>query len=419
MIQRVKGTQDFIDLTLFNFIFKQSKKHLLEYNFSEIIVPVLENIELFKRTLGLHTDVVNKEMFIVQPKNNEDESICLRPEATAPVVRAFVENNIEQIPWKAFTYGPMFRYERPQKGRYRQFNQISIEIIGSKAINQDALLIKMLDQLFKKKFLLDNYAILVNFLGCYQDRSNFNEILKKFLETVSDKICQNCNDRKDKNPLRIFDCKNPECQEVYKNAPTTTDHLCPECANEWKLLTTTMELISISFKHAKNLVRGLDYYDKTVFEFVSSNLGAQNAFCAGGRYDRLVHDISQKIDQPAVGAAIGVERLMLLIEPIKDKLAIEPKAPLYLILPLSEKQQLLGLLISNQLHFNNITCDILLDESSVKNLMRKANKLGAKFVLIIGDDEQNSHEVTIKNMVTGQEERIKQTELVNYIQQKQ
>lgn len=413
MITKVKGTQDFIDLTLFNFIIAQAGKHLNEYNFQQISTPILEHTELFKRSLGLHTDVVSKEMFIIESRS--EDSICLRPEATAPTVRAFIENSIQQVPWKVFSYGPMFRYERPQKGRFRQFHQINIEIIGSKSISQDALLIKMLDMLFTEKFLLDNYSILINFLGCYDDRANFNIILKNFLETVSDKVCSDCKERKEKNPLRIFDCKKPDCIEIYKNAPHTADYLCKQCEAEWNLLKKTLELISVRFVYAPKLVRGLDYYDKTVFEFVSSTLGAQNTFCGGGRYDRLVKEISEKEDQPAVGCAIGVERLIILLDEIKNKLPISRQAQLNLILPLSEKQQTLGLLLLERLHTNGITSDILLDEHSIKNLMRKANKIGAKFCLIIGDEEQDANEVTIKNMITGEQIKIKHDNIIEYL----
>ncbi len=421
MIQRVKGTQDFIDMRLFNFVISQIQKHLQEYNFTQISTPILEHTELFKRTLGLHTDVVSKEMFLIENKSASDpeDSICLRPEATASTVRAFLENGITELPWKVFISGPMFRYERPQKGRFRQFHQTNLEIIGSKSINQDALLIRMLDRLFKDKFLLDNYAILINFLGCYEDRNKFNQELKKFLEQITDKLCQNCLERKDKNPLRIFDCKNPSCKEIYLKAPKTIEHLCKDCDAEWKQLQTTLELTSVSFAHSSNLVRGLDYYDKTVFEFSSADLGAQNAFCGGGRYDRLVSEISQeKYNQPAVGAAIGIERLLLLVEMFQNKLPIPELPSLYLIIPLSKDQQLLALLLANQLSSNNITHDILFDDVSVKSLMRKANKMGAKFCLILGSQEQENHEVTVKDMTLGTEQKIKQINLVDLIKKK-
>ncbi|MFI5333516.1 MAG: histidine--tRNA ligase, partial [Candidatus Babeliales bacterium] len=289
MISRVKGTQDFLDLSLFNAIVDQCKRQAAVYGFTEIATPILEHTELFKRSLGLHTDVVNKEMFIIQTssENDESESICLRPEATASIVRAFVENHVQQTPWKVFTYGPMFRHERPQKGRYRQFHQISLEIIGSAAVAQDVQLIKMLDRFFSEKLLCSNYALHINYLGCAQDRAAYTATLKKFLDSVSNYLCPLCTERKEKNILRIFDCKNPNCQQVYTKAPHITDALCTACATEWHQLQEQLSLLSVSYHHNPTLVRGLDYYSKTVFEFVSGNLGAQNAFCAGGRYDQL------------------------------------------------------------------------------------------------------------------------------------
>lgn len=414
MISKVKGTQDFLNLELYNFIINQTKKHLEEYNFKEIMLPIIEHTELFQRSLGTFTDIVSKEMFVINTK--DEESICLRPEATACVVRAFIENHINLLPWKIFTYGSMFRYERPQKGRFRQFHQVSIEIIGSKSIYQDALFIKMLDKLFSEKLFLDNYAVQINFLGCYEDRKKFEQELKNFLEKINDKICKNCFERKDKNPLRIFDCKIIECQKIYANAPKTTDVLCKECKNEWKTLQESLELISVSYIHNSALVRGLDYYDKTVFEFTSANLGAQNAFCGGGRYDRLVSDISSKQqNQPAIGAAIGIERIMILLETIKEKLPLKNERPLNLILPLSEKQNVIALLLLNQLHHLGVTADILLEELSVKSLMRKANKMGAKFLFIIGEEEQSKREVTLKNMLNGQEQKVPMTDIENFL----
>src|SRR5579871_6163185 len=199
MFLRIKGTQDLLDLTLFNFIIEQFKRHMRTYHFTEIATPIIEPSALFKRSLGTETDVVSKEMFIIAPRTAEDEEICLRPEATAPVARAFVENAVDQAPWKVFTWGPMFRYERPQKGRYRQFHQISIEVIGSAASAQDVEFIKMLDRFFHERLAINNYAILINYLGCAQDRAAYEVRLKKFLDSVSG-ICDLCMARKDKNP---------------------------------------------------------------------------------------------------------------------------------------------------------------------------------------------------------------------------
>ncbi|MEX2438202.1 MAG: ATP phosphoribosyltransferase regulatory subunit, partial [Candidatus Babeliales bacterium] len=227
MFSRVKGTRDLLDLSLYNFIVTQAKKQLQKYNFIEIATPILEPIDLFKRSLGLHTDVVGKEMFTLEVgAEDKKETIVLRPEATASTVRAFIEAGIDQVPWKVFSVGPMFRHERPQKGRYRQFHQINMEIIGAASISQDAHFIKMLDRLFKDHLSLKDYALVINFLGCPEDRKKYREKLYAFLEKKSAKLCAPCLERKDANIMRVFDCKNPACQELYQKAPYIAAHLC-------------------------------------------------------------------------------------------------------------------------------------------------------------------------------------------------
>lgn len=416
MIPRVKGTQDFLDLTLFNYVLDTSKKHLATYNFAEIATPIVEYTELFKRTLGTHTDVVSKEMFIMASRSgDEEDSICLRPEATAPIVRAFIEDHAQTTPWKVFTVGPMFRYERPQKGRYRQFHQISMEIIGSASVAQDAQFIKMLDRLFHEKFKTNNYAVHINYLGCHSDRQAYEKTLKKFLDSVAGSLCANCNERKEKNVLRVFDCKVATCQKIYENAPVITDSLCEQCAREWQQLQDALDMLSVSYAPQPKLVRGLDYYTKTVFEFLSGNLGAQNAFCGGGRYDQLVSMLGGKEDQPSIGAAIGIERLMIMLELIKETLPLPQPAPLHAVLPLSEKQQTLALILADVLQREGLATEALLEGGSLKSMMRKANKLGAKFCLLLGDEEQQKNEVTIKNMVTSEEIRVPQVEAVKHL----
>lgn len=412
MFTRVKGTQDFINLTLFNFIVASAQEHLKLYHFTQITTPIIEHTQLFIRSLGVQTDVVSKQMFIVETK--DEEHICLRPEMTAPTVRAFVDNAITTMPWKVFSWGPVFRYERPQKGRYREFNQINIEIIGSHAITQDAQLIMMLDRFFHEKLLLNNYALLINFLGCFEDRAAYKELLRDFLNGITG-LCETCMHRKDTNILRIFDCKNVNCQAIYEDAPYITNSLCTTCASEWKQIQENLELLSVSFSHKPTLVRGLDYYNKTVFEFVSKNLGAQDTFAGGGRYDQLVGQIGGKEDQPAIGAAIGIERLLLLLEPMQDTLPMQQPPALYVIAPLAHEQQMLAVLLADHMRANNLCVEVLLEGDSVKSMMRKANKLGAAFVLMIGQEEQEAHQVTIKNMITGEQERIPQTEVVSYL----
>lgn len=413
---RVKGTNDFLDLTLSNFVLDQIKKHLTVYAFYQIETPVIEHTELFKRTLGLHTDVVSKEMFIIKSHGADDEqdSMCLRPEMTAPMVRAFVENGVQTTPWKVFEIGPCFRYERPQKGRFREFHQVSIEVIGSISVAQDVQMIKMLDRLFHEVLKFNNYALQINYLGCPPDRAKFKEKLKKFLDEQSG-ICANCQERKEKNILRIFDCKVPECQKIYENAPHIIDSLCKPCEAEWKQLQNDLELLSVTFVVQPKLVRGLDYYNKTVFEFVSGGLGAQNAFCGGGRYDQLVTQIGGKSDEHSVGAAIGLERLLMILEPYKNVLPLPQQPKLHVIMPLSKAQQTLALLIADELQAVGLCTEVLLEDASIKSMMNKANKLGAAYVLLLGEDEQQQNEVTVKNMLTGAQERIAQAALVSYL----
>lgn len=413
MIQKIKGTQDFLDMTLFNFILGTVRTHLRSYHFHEVSTPIIEPLDLFVRSLGEETDVVSKEMFLLEAAEDKDR-ICLRPEGTAPIVRAFIENGIQTTPWKVFACGPMFRYERPQKGRYRQFNQITMEVIGSSSVSQDAQFLTMLDRLFAETFKLDSYALVINYLGCHLDRSKFKQTMYTFLNSVQDKLCANCTVRKEKNILRVFDCKNPICQELYTKAPVITNHLCAECDAEWKQLQRTLNVLSVAYSIKPSLVRGLDYYGKTVFEFVSGNLGAQNAFCAGGRYDSLVKELGGKEDQPSLGAAIGIERLMLMLETIQDRLPIPQLPALHVVIPFDPEQQSLALLIADELHAAKLCAEVLFD-GSFKSRLKKADKLGATYVLLIGDQEQQARQVMIKNMQKGTEEKVDQDALVAYL----
>lgn len=413
---RIKGTQDFLDLSLYNFFIKKAKDHMRLYHFSEIATPLIEPVELFQRSLGEQSDIISKEMFLIDSGENKEERICLRPEGTAPAVRAFIENNVQQTPWKIFLYGPMFRYERPQKGRYRQFQQFSMEVIGSAAIAQDAQFIKMLERFFHETLQLNSFTIDLNFLGCLDDRRAYRDVLYKFLMSPkAANICETCKVRREKNIMRVFDCKSPVCQEIYKDAPYIADHLCAGCASEWQELQDELELLSVSFSYRPSLVRGLDYYSKTVFEFSSGLLGAQNAFCGGGRYDMLAKELGAKEDQPSIGAAIGIERLLLLLETIKDRLPIEQEPALHLIIPLGAEQKKLGLLLADELQAQGLVTDILLEGSSVKSMMREANKMGAAYCLILGEEEQKAGTVTVKNMVTGAQESIAQIAVASYL----
>ena len=418
MIQKVRGTRDILDTTLFHFTITTIKKHIELYHYNHIELPIIESVDLFKRSLGTETDVVSKEMFIVSSSSQEggEESICLRPEATAQTVRAFVENGIQLTPWKVFSIGQMFRYERPQKGRYRQFYQFNIECIGTSAIEQDVRFITMLDRLFTNRFKFENYALHINFLGTPQERAEFKDVLKIFLESKSE-ICDTCKKRKDTNILRVFDCKSPQCQNIYEDAPQLVDYLKEESQQEWETLQNRLQELSVSYVYNPRLVRGLDYYNKTVFEFTSPDLGAQSAFCGGGRYDSLVSAIGGKEDKPSLGAAIGIDRIMLLLEMVQNNLTLPQKPAVHAVIPLSPDQHGLALQLADQLVAHGICTETLFD-GAAKNMMKKAHKIGATTCLVLGEQEQADGTVTVKNMVTGEQQIMKQTEVVSFLKGK-
>lgn len=413
MFFRIKGTQDNLDCRFVQGVLQIVMHHLANYNFQQISTPIIESTTLFERGLGIATDVVGKEMFTVESKSDR-EQICLRPEMTAGTVRAFVEQQGSLVlPWKVFSYGPVFRYERPQKGRYRQFHQVSIESLGTSSVMYDAFFISMLDTLFAEKLSIENYVLQINFLGQQEDRDIFKAHLYEFLTTHASILCATCIQRKDTNILRVFDCKNETCSNLYKTAPQIVDHLTPESKREWELLCQQLHQLSVTFTHNPYLVRGLDYYNKTVFEFIGTTLGAQNTFCGGGRYDTLATQLGSKEQVPAVGAGIGVERLLMLLEDQQAKFEI-PKRSLVCIIPCQNEHNGTALLIADSLQAGGVCVDVLLDEASLKSKIRKANKLQAMYVAVIGDDEQAGNYVTIKNMVTGKDDKISQANLADF-----
>ena len=413
MFFRIKGTQDNLDCRLVEGVLRTIMQHLANYNFQQVSTPIIESTSLFERGLGMQTDVVSKEMFIVQAKSDR-EQICLRPEMTAGTVRAFVEQQGSLVlPWKVFSYGPVFRYERPQKGRFRQFHQVSIESLGTSSVMYDAFFISMLDSLFAEKFSIENYVLQINFLGQQNDRDIFKTHLYAFLSEHESTLCATCIQRKDTNILRVFDCKIDACIDLYKNAPKIVDHLTPESKLEWDMLCQQLHQLSVTFTHNPYLVRGLDYYNKTVFEFIGTTLGAQNTFCGGGRYDTLATQLGSKEEVPAVGAGIGMERLLMLLEGSQDKFSIA-KRPLVCVVPCQAEQNGTALLIADHLQAAGVCVDVLIDEASLKSKLRKANKLQAVYVAVIGADEQIGNYVTIKNMVTGGDEKVFQADLATF-----
>ncbi len=417
MFLKVKGVVDNLcDMAYWNGVQKKIEAHLQRYNFSKIEVPTLEHVSLFQRGLGLETDVVSKQMFIIASKNSSDtDPLCLRPEATAGTMRAFLEKQATlSTPFKVYSYGSMFRYERPQKGRLREFHQMNLEIIGADSNMHDVLLIKMLHTLFAEELNLTNFVLKLNYLGTTQDRQAYVQALTEFLNPQQATLCDTCIIRLKTNVLRILDCKSEECQKLIFHAPTIDDFFSENTKQEWQTLQQTLEILSVNFIHDKQLVRGLDYYNKTVFEFVSTDLGAQNSFCGGGRYDGLAQQLDSKKEVPALGCAIGMERLLLILEPQKNTLS-EPKLPLIVVIPCEAAQQNLALFMADNLQAQGKCVDIVFEGSSLKSKMKKANTLGAAYVLLLGQEEQQTNTVTIKNMTTGIEEKVLQIDAYRHV----
>jgi len=422
MIGKVKGTQDLFDLALYQKVVSLIRLHMQLYHFTEIQTPLLEHVSLFTKTLGAHTDVVTKEMFTIKPRyqdQEEENTICLRPEATAGVMRAFLENHVQQTPWRVFLIGPMFRYERPQKGRLRQFHQWNIEIIGEQSILADAELIIMLDRFFHEQLHMNNYTVQVNFLGCKEDREKHHTALSEFVKSIDQSsLCSNCIQRSTHNLLRIFDCKEESCQKIYQNGPKTTDMLCTNCLAEWNIFCHVLSILSVSIVHNPSLVRGLDYYTKTVFEFVGHHgLGAQSTFCGGGRYDELANVLGNKEAYPSLGAGIGIERLLMMLEPYKDQLKTEKQPPFIMILPYDQEQNAIAFLCADELRAAGITCEILFDRS-VKSRMRRADREQCDYLFFIGSTEQEQQSAMVKDMKSGEQQLVKMIDVVQFLQLK-
>lgn len=405
MIKRVRGTQDFLDMCNHDTLAAHVHDHFSRAGFTHIQTPIIELESLFKRSVGEHTDVVSKEMYTFS--TNDRETLCLRPEATAGIIRAFLENNVIQRPWQVFTEGPVFRHERPQKGRWRQFSQTSFEVVGTDDLAQHVGFLATLNDFFAHSIGLQDFVLHLNFLGTADDRKAHREALKGFLQTHHEAICATCQTRASTNPLRIFDCKNETCQALYKQAPIITNHLSDHSATRWKKAQEWCSLLSINYIVNPFLVRGLDYYNELVFEFTSPHLGAQSAFCGGGAYD-LSHAFELSVPLPSIGAAFGTERLLMTIEAEK-RFTIPDKKLLYAIVVADESLALLGLMALQALH--RAGKQAVLCAGGFKKGLKKASSLYAHFAILIGEEERNGSFVTVKNLETGDQERVAQDAL--------
>lgn len=368
------------------------------YGFSEIKLPIVEKTELFLRSIGETTDIVEKEMYTFPDRHGD--LLTLRPEGTASAVRAYIEHKLYTSPVTRLYYvGPMFRYERPQKGRYRQFYQIGAEVLGEDNPKADAEAISMLMGLFGN-LGLDGVELQINSLGCSECRPAYKAKLLEFLSSRRGALCENCQRRIDTNPLRALDCKSAGCIEATKDAPSIVDSLCPDCSAHFDKVQRYIKLSGLAPKVNPRMVRGLDYYTKTTFEITATGLGSQNTVAAGGRYDGLVSELGGP-KTPCFGFAIGVERTALIL---KEKGV--PSKPVTVFIPLGEEAEKKGIELLRRWRGSGIRVVEEFSEGPLKNRMKRADRLGARYAVILGDEELKEGMVTIKDMSTATQEKL-------------
>jgi histidyl-tRNA synthetase len=369
------------------------------FNFEEIRLPILEKTELFSRSIGEATDIVEKEMYTFVEKQ-----ITMRPEATASLLRAYIEHGlyVQRPVQRLFTIGPMFRHERPQQGRLRQFHQMDVEVIGSANARVDAELIAMGSMLLVELGLCVNLEI--NSLGCQDCRPGFRAALLSFLESRQGSLCDDCKRRSATNPLRVLDCKNPECRRIVEDAPSIHEHLCSECATHFLGVQEGLNQLGIAYSLNKFMVRGLDYYCRTTFEFITADLGSQSAICAGGRYDGLVEQLGGP-KMPGIGFAMGMERLILLLLKKKERLDFPEKIDLF-IAGLGEAASRLTFSLVHSLRKKGARVAMDLDCRGLKSQMKQADKAAARYVLMIGDAELAKDTGMLRDMTTQEQREI-------------
>lgn len=378
------------------------------YGFYEMRTPVFEHTELFQRGVGETTDVVQKEMYTFEDKGGR--SITLRPEGTAGAVRSFLQNGLfnEPMPQKIYYLTSCYRYEKPQAGRLREFHQFGVESFGAGTSAADAEIISLGNEIFN--YLgIENLSLEINSIGCPQCRAEYHKALKKYFEGHIDELCDTCKGRLDKNPMRILDCKSPVCSEIAKNAPKIIDYLCDECSEHFALVKNYLTAMNIDFTVNPQIVRGLDYYTRTVFEFVSNEIGAQGTVCGGGRYDGLVEEMGGS-PLPACGFAIGIERLLLLMDAQKVEFPERKKCDLFIV-SIGDKANIKACQMAVDLRNEGLSAQFDTVGRSVKAQMKYANKINALYTLVLGESELETGKVKLKNMSDGIEEEL---ELQNF-----
>jgi histidyl-tRNA synthetase len=400
-ITKIKGVADLFspDSTVFSFLEQTAREVFGRYGYRELRIPIMEKTDLFARSIGEETDVVQKEMYTFPDRKGR--SLTLRPEATAGVMRAYIENNrqAEHEVDRLFTFGPMFRYERPQKGRMRQFHQLDVEIIGTDRPQADAELLLMLTA-YLKAIGLSRLTVEINSLGCAGCRPAYRESLDSFLAGIDEAVlCHDCLRRKDTNPLRVLDCKQEGCKTAVQNAPTLPESFCEYCEANYTAVKGLLKASGVDFVENPRLVRGLDYYVGTTFEVVSGEIGAQTAVAGGGRYDGLIKQLGGP-DVPGVGFALGMERLAMLLE------GIEPEPLDFYLAAIDEAGLDTVVLTAEKLRQAGLKGEIAYDARSMKSRMRSANKSGARYALLLGTDEMDAGTIMVKNMESGEQESV-------------
>lgn len=384
------------------------------YGYREIRTPVFEHTELFLRGVGDTTDVVQKEMYTFLDKG--DRSITLKPEGTAGAVRSYIENGLSNIPQpvKMFYLTPVFRYERPQAGRLREHHQFGVEVFGAASAALDAEIISLALTVFKT-LGVENLRLNINSIGCSQCRPAFNEALVAYISDNAEHMCPTCQDRIKRNPLRVLDCKSEQCKKIVADAPRIIDHLCPECEAHFKELQDTLTLLGIEFKVNPLIVRGLDYYTKTVFEIISDHIGSQGTVCGGGRYDKLVGTLGGP-ETPGAGFGMGLERLLMVMESQGIEIPQPALTDVY-IAAIGERALAQSRVITYQLRAEGVKADCDYMNRTLKAQMKYANKANASYVVIIGDDELDKGIYKLKNMRTGEEDEVSFDRLVQKVKE--
>lgn len=413
MINIPKGTKDVLPAQSYKwqFIEETARSVAKAFNFREVRTPVFEHTELFQRGVGETTDVVNKEMYTFEDKGGR--SVTLKPEGTAGVARAFIENGLASSPMPVKTYyiTPAFRYERPQAGRLREFHQFGFEAFGSASAETDAEIIfaasSFLDKLGVKGVKLE-----INSIGCPICRNEYNKALKNYFAPHLETMCPTCRTRYEKNPLRMLDCKEEGCKKITAGAPQILDYLCEDCKTHFEKVKSLLTGLGLEYTVNSRIVRGLDYYTRTVFEFLSGEIGSQSAVCAGGRYDNLLSQLGGN-PLPAIGFAAGIERLLLLMENTGVAFPEEQK-PLIYLAGMDESSRALCFKIAAELREKGVCAEIDLMARSVKAQLKYADKIGAKHVAVIGESEMQSGEVSLKKMSDGSVRTVKIDDLYKY-----